>query len=169
MILYIITWTLIFSYILYIIFLYLLKSKINKLENKIKKSFNKRTNLITSLFEVTKWILNKHDDIFKDILALRIKEFNQIEYEKNIQEIFYNESKIHFELNFIFRICISNKKLEKNWNFLYIKDLIFWKSEEIWKSIQLYKNIIKKYNKFIYIKNLSIIWLLIPINYITEI
>jgi hypothetical protein len=33
----------------------------------------------------------------------------------------------------------------------------------LWENIKLYKNIIKQYNKLIWIKNLTIIWLFIPI------
>ena len=50
-------------------------SKINRLEQKIKYHFRSRTSSIPSLFEVSKDHLNRHNDIFKEILRLRNIEF----------------------------------------------------------------------------------------------
>jgi len=149
--------------ILFNLYLILLNSKISKLEKKIVKSFKERNNLIPSLFEVTKWEISRHDDVFKEIIALRKKST----YNKNDSfiEIINNELKIHNELNFIFKVCMKNLKLEKNEKFLLIRDLFLERSSKIGKNIELYKFIINKFNKLLKFKNITILWIFINIQY----
>lgn len=144
-------------------YIYLLKVKINKLEVKIIKNLNWRTNLVPILFEITKGYLNKHNEIFKEIIKLKKIEFINLNVEQDLENIFNLESLIHHELNFIFKVCDKNKKLDKNERFLYIKELFSTKSLEISDSIELYKKISLIYNKFIHLKNLTIIWFLVPL------
>lgn len=51
----------------------------------------------------------------------------------------------------------------KNHKFLYIREYIIDLSSDIWQKLDLYKKIVKKYNNFINIKNLTIIGIFIPI------
>jgi hypothetical protein len=53
--------------------------------------------------------------------------------------------------------------MQKDWKFLYLKDLVLDKSSKIWTHISLYKKIIDKYNFLINFKNITIIWLIFPI------
>lgn len=169
MIFYMLIISIISLYIFFIIYIYFLNKKIQKLENKIKNNFTKRNNLIPSLFESTKYSLNKHEYIFENIIKLRNNEYNQIEYKKDLDEMIFNESQIHNEFNFIIRICNTNNKLNENEKYLYIKELIYNISNDIWNNVWIYKKIVKKYNHIIDIKNITIIWLFIPINKIIEI
>jgi hypothetical protein len=75
---------------------------------------------------------------------------------------------IHNELNFIFRVCNKHPKINKDPKFLLVKDNIIEKSEELWKKLNLYKKITNKFNTYIIIKNLTIIWLFIPISKINN-
>lgn len=153
-------WIIYFSFIL---FLYLLNIKIKIYETKIIKEFKEKNNQIPSLFEVTDGYIVKHDQVFKEILQLNKKDF--------LENIFYSKLKqkskintlIHKELNFIFRVSDKHPKLNKNYKFLYIKDIIIEKNNSISEKLTLYKKIIKKYNILITIKNLTIIWILFPI------
>lgn len=162
-----IIYIIIFLFILFIIwisvYIFLLKLKIEKLENKIKKLFNNRTNLIPSIYDVTKNDFMRHHDIFSNILKYRKIEFSQNEYTKNFSSIIDIETKIHHELNFIFKIMNRHPKLLKKWKIIYLRELILEKSYELWKLLNLYKKIIIKYNKLIDIKNITILWLFIPI------
>ncbi len=148
---------------LFIIFLYLLEKKITKLEKKIINLFSNRSDTIPALYETTNNYLIKHNEIFKNILNLRNKEFTLIDNNSDYFDVLNTETLIHKEFNFILKISKENHNLLKNNKFLYIRDIIIEKSLNIWNNIEIYKNIIKKYNKFITIKNLSIIWLIIPI------
>ncbi len=155
--------TIIILLIIFLIFIYLLNKKIDLLESKIINIFSKRTDTISALYEITKGQLTKHDEIFKDIIYLKKEEFYKIDNNKDLFNILETENLIHKELNFILRIIKTNRKLAKNNKFLYINEIIINKSFEIWNTIDFYRQIIKKFNNLITIKNLTIIWLFIPI------
>lgn len=151
-------------YLFFIVFLYLLNFKINKLENIILIQFKEKNNQIPSLYEITKKYFIKHDKIFKEILLLRKKDFSENSiYLKLIQKSKTNKL-IHNELNFIFRVCFKYPKILKDWKYLYLNEIIIKENTKISENIKLYKLIIKKYNNLIFIKNITIIWLLFPIN-----
>lgn len=143
------------------VFLILFDKKLKQLENQIILLFEKRTNLVPSLYEITKEYITKHNEVFSQILNLRKIEFSN--YEDNFIERINNEIQIHHELNFIFKVISKHPKIEKNWKYLLIKDLFLENSLEIWKKVELYKNIIKKFNFLLLFKNLTIIWLFIDI------
>lgn len=147
-----------YSFLIYINF------KINKLELKIINLFEKRTWIIPSIFDVTMKYLNKHDEVFRNILKYRKMEFSQIDHEEKLLRLLHTEQLIHNELNFIFRVSNKHQKLLKQAKFIYLRELIINRSQEIWTLIKVYKNIIKNYNKLIFIKNLTIVWTLIPLS-----
>ena len=152
----------------YSIFLMILKSKIILLEKDIIKYFYLRNNLIPSIYEVTKNKFVKHNDIFNEILKLKKIDFLEKKIWTNIYNIIHTQKLIHNELDFIFKITNKHLKLNKNNKFLYIKDTLIEKSNEIWTKMKLYKIITKKLNFLIFIKNITIIWFLIPIKKIEE-
>ena len=153
----------IIMYILFIVFLYLLKIKIEKFEKQIIQNFKEKNNQISSIFEVTKKFVNKHDKVFNESISLKKKDFSENSYNLKLIEKSNTYKKIHYELNFIFKVCNKNPKLNKNWKYLYIRDIIIDKSFEIGKKVKLLKKIVNAYNNLIVIKNITIIWLLIPI------
>ena len=162
----------IFALVLFLVlnlFLLFLKIRIDSLESKIKYYFKNRSSSIPSLFEVSKNYLNKHDDIFKEILRLRSIEFCENNIEVSLADLIDIELLIHHELNFIFKVCNKHSSLLKDWKFIYLRDIIIEKSYNVWKSLDIYKLILKKYNYFVRIKNLTILWLFVPINLKTEI
>ncbi len=161
MIYYIISLLLFVVIIAYLFFLYLLHIKIEKNEQKIIYKFKEKNNQIPSIYVVTQNYLNKHDDIFKEILKLKKKDFSDNTSYTSFIEKLHNYKLINNELKFIFKVCDKHPKLHKNSKFLFIKDIIIEKSCEIDKDIKQYKTILKQYNKMVHIKNFTIIWLLI--------
>lgn len=159
----IILWSIWLLFIWFLLFIFILKNKINQLENRIETIFQSKNNLIPALYEVTKHDLIKHDHIFHELLKLKKSDFSEQSFYSNVHQTIFTQQKIHKELDFIFRACHRHKKLIKNYKFYYIKELLFSRVSDLWESITLYKRIIKKYNKFITIKNCTIIGLLIPI------
>ncbi len=153
----------------FLIFLFLLKQKIKILEKKIIIQFKEKNNQIPSIYESTKNYLNKHDEIFKEILILKKKDFSENLFYNTLIEKTKTYKQIHNELNFIFRVCNSHPKINKDFKFNLVKSTIINKSSELWDNLMLYKNIVNKYNILIKIKQLTIIWLLIPINQINTI
>jgi len=163
-IIYYIIWGVFLLLIIYYIFLKFYENKINLLEEKIKKLFSERTALIPWVFEISNIFLTKHDEIFHEILNLRKMEFSQANNNIPLSEIMSTKKLIHHEINFIFKVCNKHPKLIKEWNFIYLRNLIIKKSSKIWKEVKKYKMVTKKFNKLIFYKNLTIIWLLFPIS-----
>jgi len=95
-------------------YLCLLKIKIDKFERQILKKFKEKNNQIPSLFEITKKYLYKHENIFKESLLLKKKDIAENSFYTNLIEKSNTYKKIHYELNFIFKICNKNQKLNKN-------------------------------------------------------
>jgi hypothetical protein len=93
--------------------------------------FLSRTNSIVSLYEVTLPYLEKHSEVFQEILQLRKKEFNLVELSTNIEAFLELEAKIHHEFNFIYQVCNAHGKLQKEKKFLYVREIILEKSKLI--------------------------------------
>jgi len=123
--------------------------------------FEKRTQLVPALYEITKNTLNKHDEIFAEILRLRKIEFGG--YEQSFPQRIATEIRIHHELNFIFKVANANPRLQKNGRFLLIRDLFLENSHEIGQKMAIYKAIIKKMNRLISWKNCTIVGMLFRI------
>ena len=51
------------------------ESHVNQEEEEIKQLFLQRTALIPAIYEVSLEFLNKHDEIFAEVLKLRTQEF----------------------------------------------------------------------------------------------
>jgi uncharacterized protein YoxC len=64
-------------FLIFIVFLFILMKKINKLEKLILVKFKEKNNQITSLYECTKPYLNKHNEIFRESLILKQKDFSE--------------------------------------------------------------------------------------------
>lgn len=151
-------------YIFFITFIYLLKSKIERLEKNILTIFNQKNNQIPSIYEVTKDYLMKHSDIFKELIILKKKDFSENAFYTKLAEKTDTYKRIHNELNFVFKVCNKHPKINKNNKYLYIREVIIEVSAELWTKIEIYKTITKKFNNLVFIKNLTIIWLLFPIS-----
>ena len=163
MYIYIIIWV-ISLITLYWVILLLLKIKVESFERQISSTFRERNNLIPSIFEVSKNKVVKHNEIFAETLKLRKVDFVENSLWIPLPDIIRTQTLIHNELNFIFRICNKHNKLLKEGTFIYIRDLIIDKSFDIWSKLELYKKIVRQYNKLITIKQISVIWLLIPLH-----
>ena len=112
---------------------------------------------------MTKDYLNKHNEIFNELLILKKIDFSENSFYIKLTEKTTTYKKIHNELNFIFKVCNKHPKLNKNANFLYTREVIIEKSSELWTKLEIYKKIIIKFNNLVSIKNFTIVWLLIPI------
>ena len=144
------------------IYFYIFQKRINRIESSIIESFLERTDSIIGIYEITASYLEKHTEIFHEILNLRKTEFNLKELSHNIEAFFELESVIHHELNFIFQVCNVHPKLQKDKRFLYMLDIILTKSSSIWSEIKIYNKYIEIFNTMIQYKNYSVIWLLLP-------
>jgi len=144
------------------IFLYILSYKIRIFEQKIISIFVSRSDIFPSLYEVCRWTVSRQNEIFHEAMELRKKEFIMTWVSTNLEAFLELESKFHHEINFIFQVCNKNSSLLKDKNFLYIRDVVIDRSQEISSMMKKYKKIIEIYNKIITIKNYTIIWLILP-------
>ena len=154
---------------IYSLFLFFLKRKLRKLEKKIISLFLARTNLIPGIFEVSKDTLIRHSDIFREILSLRKLEFTEKENDVEFYQFIETETKVHHELNFIFKICNKHPHLLQDGRFVYLRDLLIDRSMNISESIIIYKWISKKINRILQISRFALIWFFIPFREINEI
>ncbi len=156
-----IIWLIILIILLLNIFVFFLRKKIEKLENKIILLLKKRNYQIISIYSISKDILNRHNEIFSDFLELKRRDFFENTYNLDLRSKAITNQMLHNEIGFIFKICDKNKRFYKNEVYNYIKDSIIEKSYEIWEYYYVYNNISKKYNILSKISRLTIIWILI--------
>ena len=164
-----IIYTILTIVILCTVFLCVFRFNLSLLEKKIISHFQKRSDLIPSLFEITKPYLNRHSEIFNETLNLRIATFWEYYDNRGILQMLLTQKKLHNELNFIFTLCNKHPSFLKHGNFIYLRELIIHESYEIWKYIQIYNHATKMYNNYIFWKNFSIIWVIIPFGKIQRI
>ncbi len=153
------------AYVLLLIF----HKKLCTLESRLLQVFRSRTDTIPSVYEISKPYLTKHKEIFDEALRLKKTEFSLLEGSEKVYDVIETEWLIHHEINFIFKVCNKHPKLLKDGNFIYIRDIVIQRSKKLWDMIQFYKTMVKRYNRFIQLKNYSILWLLLPISKKTEI
>lgn len=141
-----------------------LKANIESIEYKLQKLLRNRTDLIPSLYEISKEHLVKHNNIFEEIIKLRKVQFSLNEYDVSFLEFIKNEMAINHEIRFLYWICIKNKQLNSLKKFNYIKNLIINRNKSIWTKIDKYKKSINLLNNLIKYKNYTIIWLALPVH-----
>ena len=163
--LYIIIWSSLFLVllILYAV-VFLFNKKLNSLEFKILGSFSRRTNILPWLFEITRDIIVKHDQVFAQSLSLRKEEFAKMAISDPLYKFMDLEVDLHKEINFIYKVCSKHPKMMKNVKFIYLRGLLIDRSSEIWTELERYKKFVKTFNKLVLIKNITILGLLIPIS-----
>ena len=157
----IIIFIILFIIILFNIFVYLLWKKINKLENIIIDLFTKRNNQIISISWITKTTIVKHDEIFESFFKLKRQDYWNSSYNEGFENKLNLYKKIHYEINFIIKVCEKHNNIINNPTYIYFKESILEKSSRIWKKIELYNNIKKKYDFLSKISKLTIIWIFI--------
>jgi hypothetical protein len=107
--------------ILFFAFLYWFQHRLNKLELSILSSFSNRTNIIPSLFEITRDVIVKHDQVFAQSLNLRKEEFAKMSVSEPLYSFMDLEVSLHKELNFIYKVCSKHPKMMKNSKFVYLR------------------------------------------------
>jgi len=143
---------------------YLFHSKLNNLEWKILNSFSRRTNILPGLFEITRDIIVKHDQVFAQSLTLRKEEFAKMAISDPLFKFMDLEVDLHKEINFIYKVCSKHPKMMKNVKFIYLRGLLIDRSSEIGTQLERYKKFVKTFNKLVTLKNITLIGMLVPIS-----
>lgn len=145
----------IFSFIIFVIFL---RNKLNILEKELKLKFKKRNYKIISIFYISERFINKHSEVFAEIISLLKKDFNEDKSNINFENKIDTYKKIKKEMDFIFKIC--------NWNWVLVQvpqyNYIKTEMENLWidisKNYNLYEEKANYYKKFHKISKFFIIW-----------
>lgn len=140
--------------ILYLSFLLWFDKRIEELEREIYVLFQKRSNLIPSLYAVAQEYVVKCDEVFREIIALRKME-SAYAIQRSFLEVVEHEKKIHHQLNFIFRILHLYPLLQKDPKFLLIQDLFIENSTIIGEKVDLYKRMVHTFQKYVRLKNIT--------------
>jgi len=166
------------NYLLYIIFfiifilfivnilLYLYNKIINNIEKKINILFDEKLWIIPGLFEISDNFITKHSNVFEESLKIFKLDSTICDPSIAFTNRYYIISLLDKEFDFLFKIFNKNKKIIRNYKFLYLKDIIINNNISIWRELDIYNNTIKKYNILIKWNNLFLIWYLLPNNYI---
>lgn len=142
-------------------FVYFLWKKLNKLENNIIWLFKRRNNQVISIYQVSKNYITKSKETFEQFFELKRKDFWENSFNIELKDKLNTYKKIHNEINFIFKICEQHKNIYINPKYLYLKDSILDKSDDIWKKLELYNKIKSEFDLYKKISNLTIIWIFI--------
>ncbi len=161
---YILIWCLFVSVFVLYLFIKYRESQVNQQEEYIKRLFLERTALIPSIYEISREFLNKHDDIFAEILKLRTQEFGEDSRYNILYKILPTKKAIQHEINFLFKVCNKHPKLIQEWKFIYLRDVLMKKSNEISKQLEAYKKSSHDFNKLVSFKNKTVIGYLFPID-----
>lgn len=160
---FIVLWVLIFILASYYAFLFWYDYKLSKLEYMILQSFGKRTDIIPALYEITRDIIVKHDQVFAQSIWLRKQEFAKLALSDSLYHFIELEVSIHKELNFIYKVCSKHPKMMKNGKFIYLRELLIDRSSEIGLRLEKYKKQVQIFNKLVLIKDFTIIGFFVPV------
>lgn len=134
--------------------------KIIEMEEKIIDLFFAKINKIPALVELMKKYIKKND-IFEDVIYLH--KLGIIYNVDSIYSILNLNLRTYKELQFLIKLSQKVPEINKNWNFLYIKNYISFHEKDIEKEIAMINIEFAKYNKLITLKNITLIWLLFPL------
>jgi hypothetical protein len=150
--------------LLFYIYILILDRKLIKLENKLKKDFRNRLDFIPILYDMTEWKIKMHKKMFEKILEHRRLWLFSYE-EMKFDHIIWNELIIHKELIFLFKVINKLEWLKTEKDYKYIENFFDKNSQKIAENIYIYKVYSKVLNRLIKIKNFTLFWLLIKVNY----
>jgi len=159
---YIVSWIfafiIIYNLVIFIIIKLALK-RIKHKESEIIELFFSKINKVPSLVEIMKKYTN-HPDIFED--TIYIHKLWIIYNIHSVYDLLEPNFRLDREFQFLMNLSAKIKELHKNGNFLYIRNYIIFYKNNIDKRFKEINIDFEKYNKLVKLKNISILWLIIP-------
>lgn len=151
-------------FLLFIIFIYcsfviFFRIKLIEIEYFLQILFKKRNYKVASLYFASEDFLTKHNEIFKDFIVLKQKDFEETRLNFTFENKFNSYKRFDEELNFIFKICETNSRLKQDEKYNYIKEEILKETKEAWKQYKIYKIKFDKYKKHHKISKFFLVWL----------
>lgn len=135
------------------------KKEIEKREQEIIHLYKEKIDKIPAFIE-TMLRYTSYKDIFLELIQLhKISIISNID---SIYDILENNSRIHREFLFLMKVSMQMQDLNRNGNFLYIRDFIIFYENTISKELLYLNRDIEKYNDILRKKDLTIVGLLFP-------
>ncbi|MDD2487215.1 MAG: hypothetical protein PHS92_02515 [Candidatus Gracilibacteria bacterium] len=147
-------------FIFNLIRIYSISDAIREKELEVIELFFGKINKIPSMVEIMKKYV-KHQDVFEEIIYLH--KLGIIYNIKSVYDLLDLNNRIHKEFIFLMKLSTKIHDIQKDGNFLYIRNYVIFYEKNIEKEIEKMDVLIKKYNSYRRIKNLSVIGLFYPI------
>jgi hypothetical protein len=139
--------------------IFMVRRAIKTREQRIISLYKEKIDKIPAFIE----IMSKntaYKDIFIELIHLhKIAIISNI---WSVYDILENNGRIHREFLFLMKVSVRLRDMQKNGNFLYIRDFIIFYENTIARELLFLNSDIKKYSDLLQKKDLTIVGLLFP-------
>jgi len=136
-----------------------MKKELEQREQKIISLYKEKIDTIPAFIE-TMGKYTSYKDIFLELIQLH--KIAIISNVSSIYDILESNSRIHREFLFLMKVSMQMQDLNKNGNFLYIRDFIIFYENTISKELLFLNSDIERYNRLLQKKDLTIVGLFFP-------
>lgn len=143
----------------YLITFFFLNSPLQKIEKIIISNFLLKVSKIPSLIEVMRPFV-ADQSAFNSLISLHSQAMMN-RYE-TIYVLLEHNARIQSEFSFLMKLSMQIPDLQKHPEFVYIRDFIIQYERKIKENFAAYNVNAAKWNRFIAIKNLTIIGMILP-------
>lgn len=145
---------------IYILVYKLLSKKINKTEKYIVDIFLQKISKIPSVIEVMRPYVSDPKIAF-DLITHLHSEWIIYEYS-SIHSLLEHNARINDQYSFLMRLSMAIPALQKDVYFLYIRDFVMSYDLQMKKELPIMNKLFQKWNRFIRIKNITVIGYILP-------
>lgn len=144
---------------IYAIFYIILKKKVQKVETAMIEKFLLKVSKIPALIEVMRQFVA--DESAFDTLT-KLHSTGIINKYETIYVLLEHNARIQAEFAFLMKLSMQIPDLQKHGQFIYIRDFIMKYEKNIKEYFTNYNTEVEKWNRFVKIKNVTIIGFLLP-------
>lgn len=144
---------------LYLSVFFILRRQVLSMERKIIDIFLKKTSKIPALIEVMRPFVAEQKS-FDSTIELHMEAMMQA--VDSLYSVLAINTKIEKEYSFLMKLSVQIAELQKNEQFLYIRDFIMQYEREMRAQFAGYNVSVQRWNRFVSIKNYTLIWLFFP-------
>lgn len=141
------------------VFFYL-HSKVKKIENSVVDVFLEKIAKIPALIEVMRPYVVDEKKAFQLMIWLHSEAI--IHNYTHIPAIMEHNARINDQYSFLMKLSMAIPEIQKKPYFIYIRDYIIWYDRYMRSNIPEYNRLIRIWNRFIFIKNMTIVGHLLP-------
>jgi hypothetical protein len=150
----------------YIIAYYLTHSPVKRSEKKIVHLFHEKVSKIPALIEVMR--PHVYEERAFDLITTLHTETMIRDYS-SIYTLLEQNARIHDQFLFLLKLSVHIPALQKDAYFLYIRDFIIGYDRDMQISFEVFNTSIRVWNRFVLLKNISIIGFFLPGRTLTQV